>query len=200
VAKSVFTSPASPGSNTAFTLSGTLSDSTTGNFAIASGQYNINGGAYHALSAKDGSFNQVTEGVTAHISGLNPGRYTVCVRGADSAGNTGAANCFALTVYNLAATQTVAAIASVTVSPTETASADQPTATTVGGAGAGAGGSATPTPTSVGMVGGSGFPTIPVIIGGVAALIIIVSLLFLILARRRRDDEEDYPQRGQWRR
>ncbi|HKW22795.1 MAG TPA: hypothetical protein VJO13_15520 [Ktedonobacterales bacterium] len=198
VAKSVFTSPASPGSNTAFTLSGTLSDSTTGNFAIASGQYSINGGAYHAMSAKDGSFNQVTEGVTAHLNGLAAGRYTVCMRGADSAGNTGAADCFALTVYNLAATQTAAAIASVTVSPTQTASTDQPTATTVGGAG----GSATPTPTSVGLVGGSGFPSLPVIIGGVAALIIVVSLLFLILARRRRDDDEEegYPQRGEWRR
>jgi len=195
VAKSVFTSPASPASNTAFTLSGTLSDSTTGNFAIASGQYNINGGAYHAMSAKDGSFNQVTEGVTAHLNGLAAGRYTVCVRGADSAGNTGAADCFALTVYNLAATQTAAALASVTVSPTETTGPGQPTATTV------TGGSATPTPTSVGLVGGSGFPSIPVIIGAIAALIIVGSLIFLILVRRRRDDEEDndYPQRGQWR-
>lgn len=194
VAKTLFTSPASPGSNTPFTLSGTLSDSTTGIFAIASGQYNINGGAYHVMSAKDGSFNEVTEGVTAHLTGLNAGRYTVCVRGADSAGNTGAADCFALTVYNLAATQTAAAIASVTVSPTETTSPGQPTATSV------TGGSATPTPTSVGLVGGSGFPSLPVIIGGIAALIIVGSLLFLILARRRRDDEEDnYPQRGQWR-
>ena len=194
VAKTLFTSPASPGSNTAFTLSGTLSDSTTGNFAIASGQYNVNGGAYHAMSAKDGSFNEVTEGVTAHLTGLNEGRYTVCVRGADSAGNTGAADCFALTVYNLAATQTAAAIASVTVSPTETTSPGQPTATSVTGA------SATPTPTSVGLVGGSGFPSLPVIIGGGAALIIVGSLLFLILARRRDDEEEDnYPQRGQWR-
>jgi hypothetical protein len=195
VAKSLSTSPTSPGSNSTFTLSATLSDSTTGNFAIASGQYNINGGAYHAMSAKDGSFNQVTEGVTAHVSGLNAGSYTVCVRGADSAGNTGAAGCFALTVYNLAATQTAAAIASVTVSPTETASTDQPTATTV------TGGSATPTPTSVGLVGGFGFPSLPVIIGALAALIIVGSLIFLVLARRRRDDEDDngYPQRGQWR-
>jgi len=146
------------------------------------------------MSAKDGSFNQVTEGVTAHLNGLAAGRYTVCVRGADSAGNTGAADCFALTVSNLAATQT-AAIASVTVSPTETTSTDQPTATSV------TGGSATPTPTSVGLVGGSGFPSIPVIIGAIAALIIVGSLIFLILVRRRRDDEEDndYPQRGQWR-
>jgi len=146
------------------------------------------------MSAKDGSFNEVTEGVTAHLTGLNEGRYTVCVRGADSAGNTGAADCFALTVYNLAATQTAAAIASVTVSPTETTSPGQPTATSVTGA------SATPTPTSVGLVGGSGFPSLPVIIGGGAALIIVGSLLFLILARRRDDEEEDnYPQRGQWR-
>lgn len=195
VAKNVFTNPASPESSTGFTLTGTLSDATTGNFTIASGQYNINGGPYHAMSAADGSFNQVTEGVTAHISGMNPGRFTVCVRGADSAGNTGAADCFVLMVDNLAATQTAAAIASVTVSPTETAIPGQPTATTVTGA------SATPTPTSVGLVGGSGFPTIPVIIGSIAVFIILSSLLFLILARRRRDDEDDYdyPQRGQWR-
>ncbi len=195
VAKSVFTAPASPASSTAFTLTGTLSDSTTGSFAIASGQYNINGGAYHAMSATDGSFNQVSEGVTAHISGLTAGRYTVCMRGADSAGNTGATDCFALTVYNLAATQTAAAIASVTVSPTETTGPGQSTATTV------TGGSATPTPTSVGLVGSSGFPTFPVIIGSIAVFIILSSLLFLILARRRRDNEEDfdYPQRGQWR-
>lgn len=191
VAKSVFTNPTSAAPSAAFTLKGTLSDTTTGNFAIASAQYNVNGGAYHTMSATDGSFDQVTEGVTAHVGGMTAGSYTVCVRGADAAGNTGAPACITLTVYNAAATQTAAAAASVTVSPTETPSADQPTAAIS---------TATPAPTSIGFISGDGFPTIPVVIGGVAALIIVGSLLLLLLVRRRRNEEDNFPQQGTWRR
>lgn len=190
VAKSVFTTPTSAASSAAFTLKGTLSDATTGNFAIASAQYNINGGVYHPMSATDGSFDQVTEGVTAHVGGLTVGSYTVCVRGADTAGNTGAPTCITLTVYNASATQTASAAASVTVSPTETASAEQPTTTST----------STPSPTSIGIVGGDGFPPIPVVIGVIAALILFGSLIFLLVARRRRNEEDNYPQQGTWQR
>ncbi len=202
VASGLYTSPTTAPSYTGFTLNGTLSDATTGNFAIASAQYNINGGLYHTMSAKDGSFNQVAEGVTAHAGGLAPGRYTVCVRGADAAGNAGKSSCFALTVYNAAATQTAAALASATASPTETPGAEQPTVTTVGGSG-GSGNSAgnsTPTPSPVGFVGIDGFPNTPCIVGIVALLLILGAILFLVLSRRRRQNEDAVVdrRRGTW--
>jgi hypothetical protein len=204
VASGLYTSPTTAPSYTGFTLNGTLSDATTGNFAIASAQYNINGGLYHTMSAKDGSFNQVAEGVTAHAGGLAPGRYTVCVRGADAAGNAGKSSCFALTVYNAAATQTAAALASATASPTETPGAEQPTVTTVGGSG-GSGNSAgnsTPTPSPVGFVGIDGFPNTPCIVGIVALLLILGAILFLVLSRRRRQNEDAVVdrRRGTWER
>lgn len=84
--------------NTAFTFSATLSDATTGQFDIASGQYNIDGGAFSPMSAQDSTFDQVTEGVKVHLAGLATATtHTLCVRGTDAAGNLGSAACFRVT-------------------------------------------------------------------------------------------------------
>ena len=80
-------------------LSATTSDSTTGNFAISSAEYNVDGGSYSAMSAQDGSFDQVTEGVKATVAAFTTtGTHTLCVRGTDAAGNIGATSCIRLIV------------------------------------------------------------------------------------------------------
>lgn len=198
VAKSLYTSVAPAPSNTGFSFNATLSDSTTGNFVVKSAQYSLNGGSYKTMSAKDGTFNQVTEGVRVYLGGLAAGKYTLCVRGKDAAGYTGSPACIALTVYNLAATQTANASATQAANatpttpgvPTDTATTEQPTATTTGNSA----GNPTPTPTSVGFVGIGGFSTVQCLIGAAVLLLILGVILFLLVSRRRRQNEDAYIQ------
>lgn len=178
--------------NAAFSLNGTVSDATTGGFIVTSAHYNINGGAYHSMSARDGSFNQVSEGVTVHLAGLAAGTYTVCVRGTDSVGNTGAPHCVALTVSTAASTQTASASATqtagTTASPTDTAVTEQPTATGTTSAAA----NPTATPTGVGFVGIGGLPATPCLIGIVVLLLVLGAILLVLVSRRRSQNQDAY--------
>lgn len=98
VASNLAAGPSPVLTNTSFTFSATLSDATTGNFAIASAQYSVDGGAYSPMSAQDGSFDQVAENVTVHVAGLATATtHMLCVRGTDAASNLGAATCLAVT-------------------------------------------------------------------------------------------------------
>ena len=73
------------------TLSATIDDSTTGDSAIASADYSIDGGAWQPMTAYDDSFDTPTENVWTTLPGdLSAGDHTVCVRGTDAAGNTSA--------------------------------------------------------------------------------------------------------------
>lgn len=83
------------------TLTATVSDANTGGSTISSASYSINGGAPVAMTATDGVFNEVTEPVKATINGMEAGSYTICVRGVDSAANTGADVCTNLTLHVL---------------------------------------------------------------------------------------------------
>lgn len=89
VVSGVFAAPGLLAVNTGATLTGTVDDSATGNSAIASADYNIDGGLYTAMAADDGTFDSVTEVVTASLPGFTEaGVYDVCVRGTDEPGNT----------------------------------------------------------------------------------------------------------------
>ncbi len=76
------------------TLTATVDDSTTGNSNIQAAEYFIDtagaAGTGTPMSATDGSFDSDTENVTAivDVSGLDPGTYTLFVRGQD-VGDTG---------------------------------------------------------------------------------------------------------------
>lgn len=98
VASALATNPSSLNSMTGFTFMASLSDATTGQFDIASGQYNVDGGSYNAVSASDGTFDQVTEAVKVHVNALSAGTHTLCVRGTDQMGNQGDAACFKVNV------------------------------------------------------------------------------------------------------
>ncbi len=77
------------------TLTATVNDSTTGGSVVAGAEYFINSvganGAGTPMNASDGSFNSVTEGVTAavNVTGYS-GPITLYVRGKDSQNNWGA--------------------------------------------------------------------------------------------------------------
>ncbi len=84
-------------------LTASVDDALTGNSDIASAEYNIDAGPLVAMSAQDGTFDSPTEVVAATIPGFgSPGDYTVCVRGTDAAGNTGAEVCTTVTVEGFA--------------------------------------------------------------------------------------------------
>ena len=52
------------------------------------------------MTAGDGSFDEVTEEVSAIIGTLDPGVYNVCVHGTDVADNTGDQECILLVVFD----------------------------------------------------------------------------------------------------
>jgi len=87
------------GSTGTATVTATIDDSTTGGSNIASAAYTLNGGAPTLMTAADGSFNAVSEAVTAIINPISAGSNTVCVTGTDVPGNTSAPTCVTFTLY-----------------------------------------------------------------------------------------------------
>lgn len=84
--------------NTGTTLSATLTDSGSVVSGVASAEYSVNGGASNPMT---GTFGQATVNATATLPALTAtGVYNVCVGGADVAGNSGAASCIPLPVYD----------------------------------------------------------------------------------------------------
>ena len=85
----------------AVTITATVDDSMTGGSNIASATYTINSGSDNAMTAQDGMFDETTEAVAASSTVFTaPGVYTICVRGADTAGNTGESECIPVPVYD----------------------------------------------------------------------------------------------------
>jgi hypothetical protein len=86
VVSSVTASPNPTNGSVNVTLTGSVSDATTGNSNIVSAAYRINGGTAIAMT---GTFDSPTETATATISApIDEGTYTLCVQGTDAAGNT----------------------------------------------------------------------------------------------------------------
>jgi parallel beta-helix repeat protein len=83
------------------TLTANVDDTTTGGSDIASAEYSLDGGTWIEMDATDGTFDEVSEDVTASFTApAEAGIYDLCVRGTDAAGNTGAAECIMLVVYD----------------------------------------------------------------------------------------------------
>jgi hypothetical protein len=87
----------SPGVNV--DLTATVDDSTTGGSIIQSAEYSLDGGAWTAMTAQDGTFDSATEVVSASfLSPLTAGAKNVCVRGTDALAYTGTQSCTILFV------------------------------------------------------------------------------------------------------
>ncbi len=80
------------------TLTATVDDAATGGRPIAGAEYSLDGINFFAMSAVDGTFDEVSEAVTATIGPFANGVQTVDVRGIDQPGNVGRAQCVDLTV------------------------------------------------------------------------------------------------------
>jgi hypothetical protein len=70
------------------TVTANVDDNTTGGSNIASAEYSIDGGSWTAMTAQDGTFDEVSEDVTATFTAAEVGTHEVCVRGTDAVGNT----------------------------------------------------------------------------------------------------------------
>lgn len=158
VISSLATDPASPTFGQTVTLSATATDAAS---PIASAEYKVGGGAWIAMSAVDGTFDETSEGLTASLGTLGVGTYSVCVRATDApaSGETPSSSdgtdCFNVTVAKAAQaiTPSISAPASATngssFTVSVTASSGLPVAITTSGGCSGSGtGSATITMTS----------------------------------------------------
>lgn len=83
--------------NTLVTVTATVDDTTTGGSTIQSAEFNVNGGTWTAMTASDGGFDGVMEGVTGSFTVEQAGDNNVCVRGTDALGNLGTEVCATLT-------------------------------------------------------------------------------------------------------
>lgn len=84
-------------------LTADVDDTTTGESNIASAEYSIDGSPSPGtpMAATDGSFDAVTENVTAILPAFTEvGVYDVCVNGTDAEGNQGTNACALLAVYD----------------------------------------------------------------------------------------------------
>lgn len=78
------------------TLTATVDDSQTGNSNISSAEYSFDGSTWYPMT---GSFTSSTVDVTATLSNLSCGEYTVCIRGTDAQNNVSTSVCTDFIVY-----------------------------------------------------------------------------------------------------
>ena len=96
---SVLFVPSKSGGSASVDLTATVDDTTIGGSNIQTAEYSTNGVDWTGMSAVDGSFDSLTEAVSAaFLSPASSGDVNVCVRGKDAAGNTGSQSCTTLTV------------------------------------------------------------------------------------------------------
>jgi len=88
--------PSNPGDSV--TIRAQVSDTFTGGSNILGADVQVDSGPFLMMSASDGAFDQENELVFRTLFGLSAGSHLVCVRGRDSAGNTGAFVCIVVTV------------------------------------------------------------------------------------------------------
>ncbi len=82
-------------------LTATVSDAAMGGSNVASARYRIDGGSSVAMSAADSAFDSPAEAVAATLPGFTAaGVHSICVSGADSAGNAGAEECVLFAAYD----------------------------------------------------------------------------------------------------
>ena len=88
--------PSQPGDSV--TIRAQVSDTFTGGSNILGADVQVDSGPFLMMNASDGAFDQENELVFRTLFGLSAGTHLVCVRGRDSAGNTGSFVCIVVTV------------------------------------------------------------------------------------------------------
>jgi len=73
-------------------------DTFTGGSNIAGAEMRVDSGGFVPMFPTDGAFDQQNERVNRLVVGLAVGGHSVCVRGRDTAGNTGNQTCIGFTV------------------------------------------------------------------------------------------------------
>ena len=82
-------------------LTANVDDTTEGGSTIASAEYNLDGGSWTPMTAQDGTFDEISEDVSANFTAPSAvGVYNLCVRGTDAVGNVGNQECIMLVVYD----------------------------------------------------------------------------------------------------
>jgi hypothetical protein len=80
--------PAEPLATEPVTITATASDSGRGDAIVAAAEVSIDDGDWQPMNAADGSFDSVTEDVTATLDNLRSGGHEACIRATDGRGNT----------------------------------------------------------------------------------------------------------------
>lgn len=88
--------PANPGDSV--TIRAQVSDTFTGGSNILGADVQVDSGPFLMMDASDGTFDQENELVFRTLFGLSAGSHLVCVRGRDTAGNTGSFVCIVVNV------------------------------------------------------------------------------------------------------
>jgi len=101
ITSAVAVTPTISGSGSPVTVTANIDDTTTGGSLIKSAEVRVDGGPWTLMTASDGAFDEMAEGVTRTFAApLAGGSHQVCVRGTDVMDNVGAPVCTALTVYD----------------------------------------------------------------------------------------------------
>jgi hypothetical protein len=101
LSSNVVASPNPAAINTALLLTATVNDTLTGGSEIMTAEYSLDGGNFIAMNAQDGTFDEVSEAVTATVPAFaQAGVHEVCVDGTDAASNTGPVECILVAVYD----------------------------------------------------------------------------------------------------
>lgn len=91
--------PVAVGNN--ITVSANVDDTAAGGSSIASAEFSIESGPFSSMAAADGTYDEVSEDVTANIGSFaEPAVLKICVRGTDATGNVGAEECIFLAIYD----------------------------------------------------------------------------------------------------
>ena len=83
----VTATPPDPNAAEPVQITATVSDAGRGDAVVASAEAAVDGNAWTAMAAVDGSFDSMTEDVTFTVADLGGGTHEVCVRGTDGRGN-----------------------------------------------------------------------------------------------------------------
>lgn len=82
-------------------LTADVDDTDLGDSNISAAEFSVDAGAPTAMTATDGTFDEILENVTGSIPAFTePGVYDICVNGTDAAGNQGLDACMLLPVYD----------------------------------------------------------------------------------------------------
>jgi hypothetical protein len=88
--------------NSSVSLVANVDDTNSGGSNIVSADYSLDGGStWSPMTALDNAFDDADEDVAAYFAApLEPGIYTLCVRGTDKPGNVGNSECIMFVVYD----------------------------------------------------------------------------------------------------